>query len=118
MTHSRSQSGASAETLACDYLRDAGLDLVARNVRSRFGEIDLVMRDGATIVFVEVRYRRSNRYGAAAETIDARKQSRIRATAEQFLLRQPRLAQSPCRFDVLAVEGEGPVEIHWLQNAF
>jgi len=76
------------------------------------------MRDGKTLVFVEERYRRSSRFGAPAETVDTRKQSKLRATAEHCLQQQGGHSQSACRFDVLAIEGEDPRRIHWLQNAF
>jgi len=113
-----SESGTAAESLACDYLRQAGLVLVTRNYRSPYGEIDLVMRDGETLIFVEVRYRQSSRFGTPAETVNAAKQAKIRATAEHYLQLQRKWAQSPCRFDILAVEGSDSRQVRWLQNAF
>jgi uncharacterized protein (TIGR00252 family) len=80
----------------------------------RFGEIDLVMRDGATLVFVEVRYRRSDRFGAPAETVDRRKQQRLTAAANHYLQAHPTVL--PCRFDVVAVSGGDRIE--WIKNAF
>jgi len=118
MVSTPSQSGTSAESLACDHLCRAGLSLVARNYRSPFGEIDLIMREGDATIFVEVRYRHSSRFGTPAETVNAQKQAKLRATAEHFLQQQRRLAGSPCRFDVVAIEGDAPARIHWLQNAF
>lgn len=112
-------AGHAAETLACRYLEDRGLTLVARNVRSRFGEIDLVMRERETLVFVEVRRRASERFGGAAETVGARKQQRLRATAEVYLQSHPQQSQKPCRFDIVAITDHGAGQrIDWLRDAF
>lgn len=108
-------SGAQAEQLACAHLERAGLRLLTRNYRCPQGEIDLVMDDRDTLVFVEVRYRRSVRFGSPAETVDRRKQARLRAAAEHYLL--SRQADRACRFDVVAVRGEPP-RIEWLRDAF
>jgi putative endonuclease len=113
------RAGHAAETLACHHLEDRGLSLVARNVRSPFGEIDLVMREGETLVFVEVRHRSSERYGTPAETVGARKQHRLRATAEHYLQREPQQSQKPCRFDIVAITDNGQApRIEWLRDAF
>ena len=111
--------GADAEQAAADHLGRAGLSLLARNYRSRHGEIDLVMQEGAVLVFVEVRYRARSDYGLPAETVDRRKQARLRATAEHFLQRRARRCNSPCRFDIVAVTPgrEGP-RVEWLRDAF
>lgn len=112
-------AGHAAETLACHHLEDHGLTLVARNVRSPFGEIDLIMREGETIVFVEVRRRASARFGTPAETVGTHKQRRLRATAEHYLQREPRQSQKPCRFDIVAITDNGPTpRIEWLRDAF
>ncbi len=111
--------GHAAETFACDYLETRGLTLLERNYRCPFGEIDLVMRDRTTLVFVEVRQRRRADFGTPAETVDARKQTRLRATAEHYLQRHPRESQKPCRFDIVAVlDNEHGQHVDWLQNAF
>jgi putative endonuclease len=111
--------GDAAEQLACDHLLDRGLSLVERNYRSPHGEIDLVMQAPGTLVFVEVRYRRAAQFGTPAETVDVRKQARLRATAEHFLQRHPQGCKSACRFDIVAVSGEGAdARLEWLQNAF
>ncbi len=105
--------GAQAEQQAAQYLQRQGLEPVARNYRCRFGEIDLIMRDGATLVFVEVRLRRSAGFGGAAASIDARKQQRIIRTAQQYLAG---LAHTPpCRFDAVLLDDNG---MQWLRNAF
>lgn len=101
--------------MACTYLEHAGLKLVTRNYRCPQGEIDLVMNDHDTLVFVEVRYRRSNAFGTPAETVDRRKQARLQAAASHYLLTQR--ADRACRFDVIAVSGRD-ARIEWLRDAF
>lgn len=111
-------SGRHGEDLAHDYLLSQGLSSLKRNYRCRRGEIDLVMQEGQTIVFIEVRMRRSTRFGSAEESIDWRKQQKIIATALHFLHAR-RLDYSPVRFDVLTLRGgEGRAQIRWIRNAF
>lgn len=111
--------GAEAETLASRYLIAQGLQLLARNVRSRGGEIDLVMRHGNTVVFVEVRYRSHARFGSAIESIDARKQRRLAECATYHLQRNPAWAGFPARFDVVAIQPRGGAnQLEWIQDAF
>lgn len=113
------RQGREAEDRAYAHLRRQGLKLVERNYRAPFGEIDLIMEQQEVVVFVEVRYRRSEDYGGPAETIDPRKQAKLRATAAHYLQRHRQAAQRPCRFDVVAVSGAGDRErILWLQDAF
>lgn len=113
------EKGFDAETLACNYLTAHGLTLVERNFRSRYGEIDLVMRDADGLVFVEVRYRRQSRYGSGAESIDRYKQKRIMDCARYFIQRCPQASDRPCRFDVMAISGELPEpHIEWIRDAF
>ena len=112
----RQQRGRQAEQAACRYLETQGLRLIARNYRCRCGEIDLVMGDGDSLVFVEVRYRGHDRYGSAAETVDANKQIRIIRCAQQYLQRHPAARNRPARFDVISLDaGQG---LHWIPNAF
>lgn len=106
-------SGAAEEQRAADYLRGQGLKLVARNWRSRFGEIDLICQDGDTLVFVEVRARKAGGFGGAAESITAAKRGRLIRTAELYLAGQAR--QPACRFDAVLIDGE---RLTWLRNAF
>lgn len=110
----RQARGAQAEERARAHLEHAGLKLLARNYRCPRGELDLVMADGDTLVFVEVRFRRSTAFGSAAESVDARKRARLIAAAEHYLLAHP--ADRPCRFDVVAADGNASVE--WLRDAF
>jgi len=90
-----------------------GLEIVARNYRTRLGEIDLVARDGATLVFVEVRSRGSARFGGAIESITAAKRKRLVAAARHYLSKLTR--EPPCRFDVVTIEAGEPA---WLRGAF
>ena len=106
--------GAAKERLAEAFLSARGLRLVARNHRSRFGEIDLVMREEAVLVFIEVRYRRSTRFGTPAATVDARKQQRLILAARHYLHAHP--TQLACRFDVVAIVAQD--DIQWIRQAF
>ena len=85
-----------------------------RNYRSRRGEIDLIMRDARTLVFVEVRFRASTRFGTPAESVDVRKQRKLAATAAHYL--QSNQTNLPCRFDVIALSGTNHID--WIRNAF
>lgn len=107
-------SGESAEEKAHHFLINQGLKPVARNFRCRLGELDLIMKDGEALVIIEVRYRKSDRFGSAVESITPRKQSRIIAATRFYLSRHP----SPCpiRFDVVAISGDANIE--WIKNAF
>lgn len=118
-TASSQRTGAAVEQAALVYLQNQGLHYVARNFTSRSGEIDLIMRSDNCLVFVEVRYRRSLRFGGGVASITRNKQSRLVRTAEYFLLRHPRYRKMPCRFDVVAASGESnQPELSWIPNAF
>ena len=107
--------GEEAEELAARLLAKKGLVVLARNYRTRFGEVDLVARDGATLVFVEVRARSWGAFGGAAGSVDTRKQRRIVAAARHYLAR---LGTEPrCRFDVVALQGPNG-EPAWIRAAF
>jgi len=113
------QRGAVFEQLAKTWLEERGFVLLTSNYTCRGGEIDLVMKDGETVVFVEVRYRRHNRFGSAAESVDHRKQARIIGAARQYLARHSRYADFQCRFDVVALSGEqSALRINWIEGAF
>ena len=112
------ERGTWAEDLACRHLLDQGLRLVTRNYRCRHGEIDLVMRDGPTIVFVEVRLRNRTDFGSGAESVDARKQARVSSSAEHYLQRHATLL-ADCRFDVVSILQSGNTHrLEWIRNAF
>lgn len=106
--------GQQTEQLACAYLQASGLSLVARNYRSRFGEIDLIMENEHCLVFVEVRYRKHQQFGGAAASISVSKQQRLIRTALAYL--QHAKSQKPARFDVIAVDAQQ--RINWIQQAF
>lgn len=91
-----------------------GLSLVCRNYRSPYGEIDLIMAEVTTLVIIEVRFRHSDKYGSALESITPKKQSRIIATTQHYL--SSRRTDSPIRFDVVALSGDGSLQ--WVKNAF
>jgi putative endonuclease len=112
----RAERGAHAERQAADWLQAKGLKLIERNMRSRFGEIDLIMEDGATLVFVEVRYRGRNDYGGAAASVTATKQARLRRAIGVYIARHPHAGSRTLRADVVAISGAG--EIEWIPNAF
>lgn len=112
-----SAEGQRREAQALAHLQAAGLRLRAANVRYRFGELDLVMDAGDMLVFVEVRYRRSASHGGALGSIGAAKRQRLWQAAQAYLGANPALARRPCRFDVVAIEGQGASErLHWLQH--
>lgn len=108
--------GAQAEQWAAQYLLQHGLKPVAKNYRGRFGEIDLIMQDDATLVFIEVRLRRNADFGGAAASIDARKQQRIIRTAQQYLASLEHTP--PCRFDAVLMDNALGNNVQWLRNAF
>ena len=113
------ERGKTAENQACRFLTGHGLELVARNYRCRHGEIDIIMRDGRDLVFVEVRYRGNRRFAGGAETIDRRKQSKLAATAMHYLQSHPDAAVRPARFDVVAIDAAaGEDRWEWIRNAF
>ena len=112
------ERGTWAEDLACRHLLDHGLRLVTRNYRCRHGEIDLVMRDGPTIAFIEVRLRSRTDFGSGAESVDARKQARVLSSAEHYLQRHATLL-ADCRFDVVSILQSGDsFQLEWIRNAF
>ena len=113
---SRKQTGDAWELKARRWLEGKGLRFVAANVRGRGGEIYLIMKDGQTIVFVEVRFRQSSRFGGAAASVTLAKQQKLLQTAHLWLARHNGSFDTvDCRFDVVAFTGNA---IDWLKNAF
>ena len=112
--------GNHAESLACDFLQTRGLRLVARNFRCKGGELDLVMLDQDTVVFVEVRARKGSRYGSALESVTYAKQRRLIHAANYFILRNDPQHKRSYRFDVVAIQGEpgNNPDIQWIKSAF
>lgn len=103
----RREAGERAEEEACRFLSRRGLDIVARNYRGRGGEIDIVAREGSTLVFVEVRYRKGDDFGHPEESVGTVKRRRIVAAAGAYLATVPAASWREARFDVIAVEGSG-----------
>jgi len=102
------------EQQACQFLLQQGLQLIEKNFPCRYGELDLIMRENKTLVIVEVRFRQSNKYGGAVESITPKKQSRIISSTQHYL--SLKKIDSPIRFDVIAISGNH--EINWIKNAF
>ncbi|HEY2624997.1 YraN family protein [Dyella sp. Tek66A03] len=112
-------AGARFEERAGAALQRAGLKLLARNYTTRHGELDLVMLDGDTVVFVEVRHRLRATHGSAAASVTASKREKLIRTAELWLAAHARYAKCNCRFDVVTYDGpEEQAEMHWIGNAF
>jgi putative endonuclease len=126
LTGSSLDRGNDAEDACCAWLKNQGLKLLTRNYHSRRGEIDLVMQDGKTVVFIEVRYRKNDLFGGAVESVTPAKQHKLRATAEQYLQQETSLQNG--RFDVVAMtsaietsESKRPASgytFNWIKNAF
>ncbi len=108
-----------AEKLAEKYLIKQGLKLVERNYSCKRGEIDLIMWEQNTIAFVEVRYRENEQYGGGVESIDFRKQEKIRTTAMHFLQKNHSHQDHSCRFDAVIINGKpDQPSLNWIKNAF
>jgi putative endonuclease len=115
----RRRIGAEAERAAQAFLAARGLRPILANYRCRFGELDLVLRDGSTLAVVEVRQRNSARFGGADASIDGRKRRRIILATRHMLLSRPDLRHFPVRFDVIAIEARTPsTAIRWIRGAF
>lgn len=111
--------GEKAEQLARSFLQQQGLHFITRNFRCKLGEIDLIMRDQQQLVFVEVRFRRNQRYGGAAASVTWHKQQKLRRAAQVYLQQQALAAA--CRFDVLCVGADTTGQMYcdnWIKNAF
>lgn len=114
---SRVALGTAAENLALRYLEAQGLTLILRNFRCRAGELDLILREGEILVFVEVRSRRYTSYGSPAESVTPAKQQKLLRAAACYLQRQG--LDPPCRFDVVAIlQSDGEPRIDWIRDAF
>lgn len=108
------------EEQAAEFLQQAGLKVLERNFSCKLGEIDIICKQQNTLVFVEVRYRRSARFGSASASITAAKQRRLLRTAALFLQRRHSATPPPCRFDVITFhrsQSRQEDEIQWLKNA-
>jgi len=115
MTRQTQTRGKLAEALSADFLRKHGLRLITRNYSCRMGEIDLVLADGPTLVFAEVRLRSNRDFGGAAASITPAKRQRILRAARHYLMGR---AEQACRFDVLLLDALDPDRIEWIKDAF
>ncbi|MBF0621056.1 MAG: YraN family protein [Magnetococcales bacterium] len=112
----RHHFGATAERVAARFLQKSGYEIVARNVRSRYGELDLVAREGDVLVFCEVKARRS---GDPGEAIDAMKQHKLIRLAEMWLQKNNAMADMACRFDAVLMQRKGVLwNIELVRDAF
>ena len=115
MKKNNRETGAKAEAIACWFLKQQGYDVLEQNFYTKVGEIDIIAKEDQTLVFVEVKYRNSGECGWASAAVDWRKQRTVSAVAEFYLLKHGYGLDIPCRFDVVAIDGE---HIQWIQNAF
>lgn len=113
----RRKLGDRGERRAEDWLVKQGLRRVERNWSCRHGEIDLVMRDGEALVFVEVRLRSPRGYASGAQSVNWHKQRRLAQAASMYLVKHPAFHTCPCRFDVIGISGPAG-ELEWIRNAF
>lgn len=109
-------TGLAAEARCADYLSARGLRLLAQNVKCRWGELDLIMQDKQTLVFVEVKARSSNHFGGGLAAVTYAKQQKLRRAAQWYLI-QKNKTESPCRFDVVDVDLNSQ-DFNWIRNAF
>ena len=119
MLHSSKKIGEIGEDIASNYLKSLGFLIICRNFRSKFGEIDIIAKDDNTLVFVEVKTRRNERFGAAVEQITKDKQKRIMRVAKEYF-RQYKGSVNYTRFDVVAINllPDGNRNIHYIKRAF
>lgn len=117
----KQKTGDLAEAYAIEQLKQAGLKILTTNFLCKLGEIDIIAKDKDTLVFVEVRYRKNNRYGDPLATITPAKQRKIIRCAQFFLSINPKLNRYNCRFDVVGVspaQSDGNFDAQWITNAF
>lgn len=115
MKLSKNNAGLEAEKLAATFLAERGLKLVAQNYHCKYGEIDLIMKDAKTLVFVEVRLRTNSKFGSAGASITPQKQKKLILTAQYYLQQH---GDSQCRFDAILMNKADAAHIEWLRNAF
>ena len=117
----KNRQGWLSEKMGLRYLKKQGMCLQAKNFACRYGEIDLIMLEKDTLVFIEVRFRTSSFFGTASESITSHKISRCRAAAEYYLIKHPQQQWRECRFDVLTIDCNPSTqkkELMWIKNAF
>jgi len=108
------------EAIACEYLQQKNLVLLEKNFQTKMGEIDLIMQDKIknSLVFVEVKFRKSENYGLTEDSVTATKQKRLIRTAKLYLQKKDLYDKIACRFDIVAIHGTQNQKILWIQNAF
>lgn len=112
-------TGNHGEKLALDYLVKQGLIRIEQNVSSRYGEIDIIMRDGDEWVFIEVRLRQSQTFGGGLESVTRSKQQKLINTAENYIQKHDKTHFDSCRFDIIEISGKlGQPYINWIKDAF
>lgn len=113
-------TGTTHEEYAKEFLQSGGLKPLVSNFYSRFGEIDLIMLDHTTLVFIEVKYRNNSSFGTAIASVTRPKQKKIIKTARFFLSQNKKYNEWNCRFDVIGIDEkqDGKKHIHWIKNAF
>jgi len=110
-----SEIGRTAESLAAKYLTDQGLQIIEQNYSAKTGEIDIIALDNQVLVFIEVKFRKTARYGQPYETVTHNKQQKIIRTAQSYLLKHKKYTNYACRFDIISILNN---EITWLSHAF
>ncbi len=115
MKLSKNNAGLEAEKLAATFLANNGLKLLMQNYHCRFGEIDLIMKDAKTLVFVEVRLRSNRKFGSAGASITPQKQQKLIAAAQHYL---QQYGDCECRFDAILMHKVDLQQIEWVRNAF
>lgn len=115
MTQNNRKTGSHYEQRVAAFLEKKGFEIVERNFRCRFGEIDLIARDGAYLVFIEVKYRKTPNAGSALEAINFKKRKQIYRVAEFYLYKNRYPENTPCRFDAAGIDGEN---LTYIRNAF
>jgi putative endonuclease len=119
MQLNKNNAGLEAEKLAATFLANHGLKLVMQNYHCRFGEIDLIMTDASTLVFIEVKLRSSSQFGGAAASITPQKQQKMILTAQHYLQQYVKnQSQTACRFDAILMNKADLNSIEWIRNAF
>lgn len=115
MKLSKNNAGFEAEKIAATFLLDHGLKLVTQNYHCKYGEIDLIMKDAKTLVFIEVRLRSNSQFGNAATSITPQKQQKLILTAQHYL---QQYGDCLCRFDAVLMDKVDTQHIEWVRNAF
>jgi len=119
MKLSKNNAGLEAEKLAATFLMNHGLKLVMQNYHCKYGEIDLIMLDAKTLVFVEVRLRTNGKFGSAGASITSQKQQKLILTAQHYLQEYSRqYGNCQCRFDAILMDKTELKHIEWVRNAF